>query len=113
MTLTERVTSLYQQGASIRTIAPVVGASRQTVRRILITEGLWGSSLSDRINDLRDDGHSVAEIADMLHVSVSAVGSYLRYPKGPRADWPDTINAQRIRACRERQKKSEKRGPST
>lgn len=104
MTLTDRVISLYQQGASIRTIASVVGASRQTVRRILITEGLWGSGLSDRINALHDDGHSVAEIADMLHVSAKVAGSYLRYPKGPRADWPGTINAQRIRACRERKR---------
>ncbi len=47
----------------------------------------------------------------MLRRTPQSVNSYMRYPRGPRAEWPDTINAQYIRAYRERQLEKMKKAP--
>lgn len=105
MTLTEKVLYLYDHGFdSLKPLSKISEVSVQTVRRILITNGRWVSEVSAEIGRLHSDGLSASEIADELGLSYSTVVSYLPYPKGPRAEWPDTINAQRIRKTREKKK---------
>jgi hypothetical protein len=91
MTLTEKVLHLYDHGVdSLNALAKATEISKQTVRRILITNGRWTSDTS--------------EISERVGISYKMVIAYLPYPKGPRKDWPDTLNAQRIRATREKKK---------
>lgn len=106
MTLTEKVLYLYDHGVdSLKALSKICEISTQTVRRILITNGRWSSETSAEVERLRSDGLTAVEIAKRLGVSYKMVTAYLPYPKGPRRDWPDTLNAQRIRATRAKKKK--------
>lgn len=107
MTLSEKVVLLYENGIDgIKTIAKICNVSHNTVRRILITAGLWSSEKSNEINSLYDAGCSLDEIATITGMQHKHVLEYLPYPKGPRAEWPTTRNALRIRECRERKNNS-------
>lgn len=106
MTLTERVLHLYDHGVdSLNVLAKATEISKQTVRRILITNGRWTSDTSEEIGKLYAHGLTPSEISEKVGISYKMVMAYLPYPKGPRKDWPDTLNAQRIRATREKKKK--------
>lgn len=106
MTLTERVLHLYDHGVdSLNALAKAAEISKQTVRRILITNGRWTSDASEKIGKLYAHGLTPSEISERVGISYKMVIAYLPYPKGPRKDWPDTLNAQRIRATREKKKR--------
>lgn len=106
MTLTERVLLLYDHGVdSLNALAKATEISKQTVRRILITNGRWTSDTSAEVGKLYSHGLTPSEISEKVGISYKMVMAYLPYPKGPRKDWPDTPNAQRIRATREKKKK--------
>lgn len=108
MTLTERVLHLYDHGVdSLNALAKATEISKQTVRRILITNGRWTSDTSEEIRKLYAHGLTPSEISERVGISYKMVIAYLPYPKGPRKDWPDTLNAQRIRATREKKKRQE------
>ena len=105
MTLNDKVTSLYKRGAgSPKAIAKICGVSEKTVRRILITAGLWTSIKTDMINGLYEDGYSLDEIASVTGMQAKNILNYLPYPNGPRADWPDNERAKRLREYRRRKK---------
>lgn len=111
MTLTERVLHLYDHGAdSLNALAKATEISKQTVRRILITNGRWVSDTSEEVGKLYANGLTPGEISEKVGISYKMVMAYLPYPKGPRKDWPDTLNAQRIRATRAKKRKCEEDG---
>lgn len=106
MTLTKRVLYLYDNGVdSLNALAKTAEISKQTARRILITNGRWTSDTSEEVGKLYAHGLTPSEISERVGISYKMVMAYLPYPKGPRKDWPDTPNAQRIRATREKKKK--------
>lgn len=106
MTLTEKVLYLYDHGLNnLKALSEVTEVSKQTVRRILITNGRWSSDTSAEVEKLYSNGLTPHEIAELLGISYKMVVAYLPYPRGPRRDWPDTLNAQRIRATRAKKKK--------
>ena len=94
----------YRQTQSLTKTAKGLKISEQVVRRTLITAGLYSSEQSDHIQKLYAAGMPVKDIAGLLRISQSAVWSYLPYSKGPRKDWGTTVNALRIRKCREKKR---------
>lgn len=96
------VISHYRACGSIKECAYKFGLSEQKTRRILLIAGEFSSHLSRQISTLHEKGMSPAEIADVLHVRKKTVQSYLPYSKGQYNSEAPTVNAQRIRACRER-----------
>lgn len=98
----------YRLSQSIKGVAAVLNISEQTVRRTLITAGLYTSERAKRIQQLYVAGN----IAELLKISTSAVSSYLPYRKGPRKDWGTTVNAMRIKKCREQKKLAQQNSES-
>ena len=105
--LRQEILKVYRKEKSLRKTAENTGTSLETVRRILITEGLHTSPKIERIRELTAAGMPPSDIAELLHCGKSSVIANMPYPRGCRADWPETQNAKRIRACRARKKEHE------
>ncbi|MCC8103698.1 MAG: hypothetical protein LIP11_16095 [Clostridiales bacterium] len=99
--LYQRIVSEYLDCDSIEQTAKTCGTSKVTVRRVLITEGLWCSKTSIAVGELHDEGLSVAEIAEELCVTENAVKAYLPYTKGMYGE-SLTGGAERVKRYRER-----------
>ena len=67
---------------SVKDVAECLGVSKNTVQRVLITEGLWESKRSREVVELFNKGCSPQEIADNLMLSLKCVQNYLPYTKG-------------------------------
>lgn len=102
----------YRLSQSIKGVAAVLNISEQTVRRTLITAGLYTSERAKRIQQLYVAGMPTKDIAELLKISTSAVSSYLPYRKGPRKGWGTTVNAMRIKKCREQKKLAQQNSES-
>lgn len=89
---------------SMKMVAAELNISHLTVRRALITAGLFTSARAEQIQHLYATGMSIKTIAEHLKISTSTVSSYLPYSKGPRKDWAATVNSMRIKKCREKKK---------
>lgn len=94
----------YTALESMKMVAADLNISYQTVRRSLITAGLFTSERAERIQHLYASGMPIKNIAELLKISTSSVSSYLPYSKGPRKDWEATVNSMRIKKCREKKK---------
>lgn len=104
------VLRLSEQGVSLKQIGRQLGISEQKVRKILISVGAWSSETSKKINSLVESGKSLDEIQAVTSLTRNAVLSYLPYERGMQnAEYP-TINALRIRKCRQNKKKGEANG---
>lgn len=79
--LIEMVCFEYNKGNSIRAVAKQFEISPMKVRKIIITGGVYSTELSSSIEDLYKSGKTPAEIADLLHMTVANVNSYLPYEK--------------------------------
>lgn len=106
MSVYEEVLTAYRKRKTLRGAASEAGVSVYTVRRVLITAGLYKSPKTKRIRELSAAGMPMKDIAEMLHITPNAVSGHMPYRRGCRADWPETENAQRIRECRARKEKS-------
>lgn len=99
------VIRLYEQNNSMKQISKKLGISEKKVKKILITCGLWESSLSKIINSMFSSGKTQAQIAEELGMKEKTVNSYLPYTRGMQnAEYP-SMNALRIRKSREKKKK--------
>lgn len=105
MTTYETILRAYRLRKTLRGAAEEAGVSPSTVRRVLITAGLYTSQTTDRIRELSAAGMPTADIAEMLHMTSNAIINHMPYSHGCRADWPETENARRIRECRARKEK--------
>lgn len=104
------VIRLNEQGLSLKSIAKNLEISEQKARKILITAGAWSSETSEKIAALAKNGKSTEEIQAATGLSRNAVLSYMPYDRGMKgAEYP-TINALRIRKCREKKKENHKNG---
>ena len=97
-----KILATYRQKKSLRATAEALCISNQTVRRVLITAGLYTSDRVERIRELSAAGMPPQDIADMLGITYRAVIANMPYPRGPRADWPVSRNALAIRKTRAR-----------
>lgn len=95
---------LYGMGYHYRQIARELNLSVSKVVKLLITGGEYSSDICERINDLFSDGNSVPEIQKLLNVSRTTVQSYLPYKKCVYNVKELSLNAERIKMYRKREK---------
>lgn len=100
--LIKNVCEMYQQKRSLAFIARTYGISIIKVRKILITEGLWSSERSDKINRLLKEGMSVKEIASKLYITECLVQAYMPYERGFYGE-EKSMDAKRSDSYRKRQ----------
>lgn len=96
------VIRLYEQGLSVKEIESRLKVSHGKVTKILITAGYIETAESK----LLKQGLSIDEICERLGKGKSAVAARLPYVKGQYNAEYQTINALRIKACRERREKT-------
>ncbi len=80
--LYQKIIDNYRENVSVKQTSINCSVSEVTVRRVLITEGLWSSNTSRKIAELYTQGKSVSEIASALSVKEKAVQAYLPYSRG-------------------------------
>lgn len=104
MTKFDEIVSLYAACGSMKQVARELEVSHSVVKRVLITADAIIDERIELANQMHKSGASVDEIAEKLCIKPKTVFNYLPYNSTCRCDWADTINAQRIRECRERKK---------
>lgn len=97
----------YKQGHSLRRISADAGLSYQKCRKILITAGVYSSPKADRINELAAAGLTKDQISEQLKIKPETVEAYLGYKKGAYNSDEPTVNALRIRKCRDKKRARE------
>lgn len=98
----ENIVKAYEDAHSIKKVACEFNISMAKVKKILVSERAFESDTSKRVMALSVAGKSAQEIAETLSISKSCVNMYLPYKKGTYGSDAPTINALRIRKCRER-----------
>lgn len=101
--LFEKIVNSYKSTSSVKDTAEILGVSKNTVQRVLITEGLWESKRSREVVELFNKGYSPQEIADSLMLSLKCVQNYLPYTKGMN-NGSITVNAKNSKEKRMRMK---------
>lgn len=77
----QQVIADYKITGSVKKTAQNVGTTLVRAQRILITEGLWSSTTSEKVVNLYARGKTVPEIAAELFVSEKTVQAYLPYTR--------------------------------
>ena len=104
--LDERIVEMYNSGNySINAIASESGRCAQSVRKVLISAGVYTNDTHATVCDLHTQGMSTNEIALRLGVSRATVMTSVPYKRGPYKKDNPTENAIRIRAMREKGRK--------
>lgn len=101
----EQIAESYCRTKSVKDTAEELCVSRNTVQRVLITEGLWESKRSKEIVKLFHEGFSAQEIADRLFLSLKCVQNYMPYTKGMNNE-RITEDSIKSREKRERMKRA-------
>lgn len=90
----------YAETQSIRATASCLGLAPQTVKRRLITHGVYTSPIVRNVDELLRAGYTVQEAAKELGIGVNAVLANMPHTKGSYAIGEKTENAKRIEKCR-------------
>ena len=96
----------YKQRESIKETARRLEISEGVVRKCLVGCGIIDTPLTRRIAEFQSQGVTQADIAQAIGVSVSCVNANTPYDRGMMIEPSQTVNAQRIRKCREKKAKS-------
>lgn len=104
-TLVTSTVELRKKGLSLKQISRELNISEQKARKILITAGLWSSETCEKITALTKKGLSIDQITAETHLTRNAVLSYMPYDRGMQNTENPTVNALRIRKCREKKEK--------
>ena len=99
----------YSMTGSIKRTASELNVCHSTVRRVLIEAGLYTSQRAEDVCRLHEKGLSPDQIAESLKITRNAVMAYLPYNRGYQLGRNKSVNALRIRACRERKKTNAKK----
>lgn len=102
----EKIVETYRKTESIRETALQHDMSRIKVRKILITEGIYSTPESIKVNDLLNEGFATEEVAEKLGISIGSVNNLSVYRKGERLI--DSPTKKAINARKWREKNAEK-----
>ena len=100
------VDALYEQiiierkdGNSIAEIAKKLHTTRVRVQRVLITEGLWTSKRTRQIAEMRMQGMSIHEIAELLGKGEKTIQTFLPYSRGlyGRGETTESVKSKEYR----------------
>lgn len=98
----ERIIEEYLLTESVKQTAENLGTTPITVRRVLITEGLWHSQTSDAVGELFAMGVSTEQIAEKLTMSLKNVQAYIPYTRGSYHAAEKSLSSQQSQQYRER-----------
>ena len=98
----------YSMTGSIKRTARELNVCHSNGRRVLIEAGLYTSQRAEDGCRLHEKGLSPDQIAESLKIPRNAVMAYLPYNRGYQLGRNKSVNALRIRACRERKKTNAK-----
>ena len=101
--LYQQIIEEYKKDQSIASIAKKLHTTQVRVQRVLITEGLWTSSRTQQVANLRNLGLTVPEIAEELGIDEKTVQTYLPYSRGQYGT-KTTDDSERSREYRDRMK---------
>ena len=105
----QEILQSYQITQNMSETARILDVSPQTVKRVLISNGLFPSKRAQQIANLNDLGMNVSDIAEFLKISKDTVRSNLPYTKGRYATGQKSKNAVRVARRRNNKKaKSQK-----
>lgn len=104
MSLYQKIADTYRVTGSIRTTSIRCECSRQMVRRVAITEGLYTTPRIEQIKEMTERGLTPEQIADRLGCTKTAIVTNMPYRRGIRQDGQITAGALRMRKHRERKK---------
>lgn len=101
--LYQKVIELYAEFGSVEAVAQRLKgqASKVTIQRILISEGLWSSKTSRLVAGHLAQGKTVKQIAEELHIGEKAVQQYMPYTRERSSD---TASARTSKEYRERKR---------
>ena len=105
--LTKAVVAEYEASGSIDQTAKKLQMTKVKVQRILITKGLWSSKSSRQVAEMREQGFTVAEIANKLNKDVKTIQTYLPYSRG-QYGITESYAAEKEREYRERKSNAAK-----
>lgn len=91
----------------LNAVAAEFGITSLKTRKLLITAGVYSTSLSRQIAELAAGGYKIEQIMKITGLSRASVHSYLPYTKIPYNLAELSANAERIRLYRERKRKCE------
>ena len=80
--LYEQIISERKDGKSIAEIAKKLHTTQVRVQRVLITEGLWTSKRTRQIAEMRMQGMTIPEIAELLGKDENTIQTFLPYSRG-------------------------------
>lgn len=102
----DRILSVYADRKSIKGVKKIVGVSDHRIRKVLTANGITINVTHKKILEMHDKGMTVSDIASTLRISESVVQSYLP-PVRPIYRINPSVNALRIKKCREKKKNKE------
>lgn len=94
------VLQAYKETKSIEETAVKTGLSTSTVKKALITQGVYPTPNAKQVARLRLMDMSDEEIMDFLHMSPKALFNYTPYSKGSYVIGEKSANALRIAKTR-------------
>ena len=100
----EELSNAYEETSSLRILATELNISPLKLRKLLITADVFTSDICTEINNLYQSGKKIPEIMKLTGLSRASVHSYLPYTKGLYNAAELSLNAERCRAYRIRQK---------
>lgn len=103
----DRILSVYADRKSIKGVKKIVGVSDHRIRKVLTANGIIINVTHKKILEMHSKGIPIADIANTLRISESVVQSYLP-PVRPIYKINPSVNALRIKKCREKKKNKEK-----
>ena len=80
--LYQDIVRYYLETGAIARTAKQLEVSEVRVRKVLLTEELWSSKTSIRVQQFLDMNMTTAQIAEAMHSTVKAVQQYLPYSRG-------------------------------
>lgn len=96
ITAAEVLATYHRLNGNIKKTAKAVGLSHQTVRRILITHGIFVSDRTQTIHRMLFSGYTKEEICKTLNISKKALQAHMAYTKGSYAVGSKSRTAERI-----------------
>lgn len=96
----QEIIETYIKTDSLKETAKICNVNWQKVRKILITVGKYENEITQKIAELQSLGLNNDEIANLLHMSRTALNNYLPYEKGVYNIDTPSENALRIRKYR-------------
>lgn len=100
----QELSDAYEEADSLRSLADELNISLLKLRKLLITADVFTSDICTEINDLYQSGKKIPEIMKLTGLSRASVHSYLPYTKGIYNAAEISLNAERCRTYKNRQR---------